>query len=104
MSLCNRLIASIDVCGVCGSFASNGRGDDRGLAQRAGAVSRIVPQFEAGQVVTVPRDIADTVVTEYGVACLLNRSVRERATAISAVAHPDFRAELRRAARGLFWP
>jgi 4-hydroxybutyrate CoA-transferase len=71
---------------------------------RSGTVSRIVPHFDAGQIVTVPRDIADTVVTEYGIARLLNRSVRERAEALIAVAHPDFRAELRRAARRLFWP
>jgi 4-hydroxybutyrate CoA-transferase len=69
----------------------------------AGTTSRIVPQFEAGQVVTVPRDIADTVVTEYGIARLLNRSVRERAEALISIAHPDFRAELRREARKLFW-
>lgn len=71
---------------------------------RGGAVSRIVPHFEAGQVVTVPRDIADIVVTEYGVARLLNRSVRERAEALIAVAHPDVRAGLRRAAQELYWP
>lgn len=71
---------------------------------RGGTVSRITPQFEAGQIVTVPRDIADTVVTEYGIAHLLNRSVRERAEALVAIAHPDFRAELRRAAQALFWP
>jgi 4-hydroxybutyrate CoA-transferase len=71
---------------------------------RGGTVSRITPQFEAGQIVTVPRELADTVVTEYGIARLLNRSVRERAEALIAIAHPDFRAELRRAARKLFWP
>jgi 4-hydroxybutyrate CoA-transferase len=70
---------------------------------RNGSVSRIVPHFEPGQVVTVPRDIADTVVTEYGIACLLNRSLRERAEALIAIAHPDFRAELRKAARRLYW-
>ena len=71
---------------------------------RGGTVSRIVPQFEPGQIVTVPRDVADTVVTEHGIARLLNRSVRERAEALIAVAHPDVRAELRRAAQQFFWP
>jgi len=37
------------------------------------------------------------VVTEYGVADLRSRSVRERARALIAIAHPDFREELRRA-------
>ena len=69
-----------------------------------GSVSRIVPQFAQGQIVTVPRDVADTVVTEYGVAHLLNRSVRERAEALISIAHPDFRAELHREAQRLFWP
>jgi 4-hydroxybutyrate CoA-transferase len=71
---------------------------------RGGAVSTIVPQFEPGQVVTVPRELADTVVTEYGVARLLGKSVRQRADELIAVAHPDFRPELRRAAQRLFWP
>ena len=71
---------------------------------RGGTVSRIVSQFDPGQIVTVPRDVADTVVTEYGIARLLNRSVRERAEALIAVAHPDFRADLHRAAQKLFWP
>lgn len=70
---------------------------------RGGATSRITFRFEPGQTVTVPREIADTVVTEYGIARLLNRSVRERAEALIAIAHPDFRAELRRQARAQFW-
>jgi len=71
---------------------------------RGGTVSRITTHFEPGQVVTVPRDIADIVVTEYGIARLLNRSVRERAEALVSIAHPDFRAELRKEARRLYWP
>lgn len=71
---------------------------------RGGTVSRIVPQFEPGQIVTVPRDIADIVVTEYGIARLLNKSQRERANELIAIAHPDFRGELRKAAQKLFWP
>jgi acyl-CoA hydrolase len=40
-----------------------------------------------------------TVVTEYGVAELYGRSLAERARALMAIAHPDFREELARAAR-----
>jgi 4-hydroxybutyrate CoA-transferase len=69
-----------------------------------GTVSTIVPQFEPGQVVSVPREIADTVVTEYGIARLLGKSVRQRADELISVAHPDFRAELRKAANHLFYP
>ena len=44
------------------------------------------------------QDIADIVVTEYGVAHLLNKTLRERANELISVARPDFRAELRREA------
>ncbi len=65
-----------------------------------GAVSRIVPRLESGELVTMPRFWADTVVTEYGVARLLGRNHRERAEALISIAHPDFRSELRQAASG----
>lgn len=69
-----------------------------------GSRSRIVAQFEQGQVTTVPRDLADTVVTEFGIAHLLNKSVRQRAEELISVAHPDFRHELRRQAKTLWGP
>ncbi|MCY3569333.1 MAG: 4-hydroxybutyrate CoA transferase, partial [Chloroflexi bacterium] len=71
---------------------------------RDGTISTIMAQFDPGQIVTVPRDIADTVVTEYGIARLLGKTVRQRADELIAVAHPDFRAELRREAQKLFYP
>lgn len=63
-----------------------------------GTVSRIAASFDPGQIVTVPRDLADYVVTEYGIASLLNKTERERADELIAIAHPDFRAELRKEA------
>ena len=69
-----------------------------------GAVSRIVPQLEERSVVTVPRTFADTIVTEYGVARLLGKSIRERAQELINVAHPNFRPELQKAAERLFYP
>ena len=69
-----------------------------------GTVSRIVPQLEERSVVTVPRTFADTIVTEYGVARLLGKSIRERARELINIAHPDFRPELKRAAEQLFYP
>lgn len=68
----------------------------------SGAVSRIVPQLEAGAMVTIPRFFADTVITEYGVARLLGKNHRERAAELIAVSHPDFRSELREASKRLF--
>jgi 4-hydroxybutyrate CoA-transferase len=66
-----------------------------------GAVSRIVPQHEPGSVITVPRFFADTVVTEYGIARLWGKNHRQRAAELVAVAHPDFREDLRKAAGSL---
>ena len=69
-----------------------------------GTVSRIVPQLDQGALVTIPRYYADYIITEYGIASLMGKDCRQRAEALIAVAHPDFRAELRNAARGLFYP
>ena len=69
-----------------------------------GTVSRIVPQHPEGAAVTVPRTFADTIVTEYGVAQLLGKSIRERARELIAVAHPDFRGDLQKAAERLYYP
>ncbi|MDY6907848.1 MAG: acetyl-CoA hydrolase/transferase C-terminal domain-containing protein [Chloroflexota bacterium] len=70
----------------------------------SGTVSCIVPQMEPGTVVTVPREYADYIVTEFGVAKLMGKSLRERANELISVAHPDFRAELKKEAERLFWP
>lgn len=56
--------------------------------------SRIVPAFGPGAVITTPRHQVDVIVTEYGVAELEGRTVRERAEALAAIAHPRFRADL----------
>jgi acyl-CoA hydrolase len=57
-------------------------------------VSRIMGFLPAGTVVTTPRHQLDVVVTEYGAASLRGRTVRERALALAAIAHPDDRDEL----------
>lgn len=69
-----------------------------------GSVSTIVPQLEPGTVVTVGRQYADYIVTEHGIARLMGKNFRERANELISVAHPDFRAELRKEAQRLFWP
>lgn len=65
----------------------------RSTAQR-GTVSRIQAAFEAGAGIVTSRGDVRFVVTEYGVADLWGRSVRERALALIEIAHPSFRAEL----------
>ncbi|HIE17582.1 MAG TPA: 4-hydroxybutyrate CoA transferase [Dehalococcoidia bacterium] len=71
---------------------------------RGGTLSRIVPSLEGGSIVSVPRTLADIVVTEYGVARLCGKTQRQRAEELISIAHPDFRSELRREAKRLFWP
>ncbi len=69
-----------------------------------GTVSRIVPILPPGTVVTIQRNCADYIVTEYGVAQLKGRTLRQRAEALIEVSHPDFRSELMAEARKLYWP
>lgn len=59
-----------------------------------GSKSRIVSALEAGAGVVTSRGDVHYVVTEYGIAQLWGKSIRERASALIEVAHPDFRAEL----------
>ena len=69
-----------------------------------GGSSTIVPQMPEGSLVTIPRQFADYVVTEYGIASLGGKSHRERANELIAIAHPDFRAELKQADSSMFYP
>lgn len=61
-------------------------------------VSRIVPMLKPGAGVTTTRNHVRFVVTEWGVADLYGKTIRQRARALIAIAHPDFREELERAA------
>ena len=67
---------------------------------RGGTVSRIVDTLAEGSGVVTTRADVHYVVTEYGIASLYGKSLRERAEELIAVAHPDFRSELRAAALG----
>ncbi len=68
---------------------------------RKGTVSTIVPQLTPGAYVTLNRMDVDYVVTEYGVAHLKGRCVRDRVKALISIAHPDFRGGLRKEAERL---
>lgn len=72
---------------VCRSTADEGR------------VSKIVPSFAPGTIVTTLKNTVDKVVTEWGVAELRGSSLRERAAALVAIAHPDHRDQLAHEAR-----
>jgi len=71
---------------------------------RDGTISRIVATLEPGTVVNVPRSLADYIVTEHGIAHLRGKTQRQRVNEMLAVAHPDFRSELRAEAKKLCWP
>lgn len=58
-------------------------------------VSRIVAKLDAGITATVGRADIDFVITEYGIAQLRGKSLSERARDLIAIAHPNFREELR---------
>jgi len=66
-------------------------------------VSSIVPELPPGTPVSVPRVFADYIVTEYGVAHLKNKTVKQRAEALINIAHPDLRGELRKSMRKNFY-
>jgi acyl-CoA hydrolase/GNAT superfamily N-acetyltransferase len=59
-----------------------------------GVMSRIVPALSSGAGVMVTRGDVYYVVTEYGVAYLHGKNVRERVLALISIAHPKFRAQL----------
>jgi 4-hydroxybutyrate CoA-transferase len=67
-----------------------------------GKNSRIVPQLPAGSAVTHPRHSIQYMVTEYGVADLRGKTLKERAEALTAIAHPHFREGLEKFARENF--
>jgi acyl-CoA hydrolase len=107
---------SVDFLGQCASetigghyYSSSGGQNDfaRGAMNSEGGqgfvvlhsttssgTSRIVPRLMPGDAVTTPKNTVDQVVTEYGVAELRGRSIRERTRALIDVAHPEHRDEL----------
>jgi len=66
---------------------------------KQGSISRIVAHLQEGAGVVTSRGDVHYVVTEYGIAYLHGKSIRERCQALIDIAHPDFREELQRQAR-----
>ena len=62
---------------------------------RKGTVSRIVPFLDKGAAVTTSRNDVHYVITEYGIALLKGKTLKERAKALIKIAHPKFRPELK---------
>lgn len=63
-----------------------------------GQLSRIVPFLKQGAGVVTSRGDVHYVITEFGIAFMHGKNLRERAKALIDIAHPDFREELERAA------
>lgn len=61
---------------------------------KKGLISRIVPLITEGSAVTTPRNDVNYVVTEYGIAQLKGKTLKERAKALIRIAHPKFRPHL----------
>ena len=68
---------------------------------RDGTVSRIRATLTPGSMVTTIKNTVDQVVTEFGVAEMRGRSISERARALIAIAHPEFREDLTAEGRAL---
>jgi len=83
--------------------AARSRGGKPIIAMRStaknGAVSRIVPAFEAGAGVVTSRGDVHYIATEYGIVDLWGKNIRQRALALIEIAHPDHRADLLAAAK-----
>ena len=62
---------------------------------KRGTISKIKPILTPGAVVTTSKNDVDYIVTEYGLAHLRGESLASRARQLIAIAHPDFRDELR---------
>jgi GNAT superfamily N-acetyltransferase len=105
--VCADSLGSCFYSGIGGQVDFN-RGACRSVCGRAiialpstahnGEVSRIVSRLSPGAGVVTTRGDVHYVVTEYGVAYLHGKSVQERAVALIAIAHPDFRRQLMREA------
>jgi acyl-CoA hydrolase/RimJ/RimL family protein N-acetyltransferase len=68
-----------------------------------GKISRIVPHITEGGGVVTSRGHVSYVVTEYGIASLRGKSIRERALELIRIAHPKFRAQLLKDVRKHYW-
>ncbi len=66
-------------------------------------ISKIVPMLTPGSGVVTSRADVQTIITEYGIADLYGKTLRERTKLLISVAHPNFREELEKQAREFKW-
>ncbi|MBS2009279.1 MAG: acetyl-CoA hydrolase/transferase family protein [Cyanobacteria bacterium SZAS TMP-1] len=70
---------------------------------KGGKISRITGYLDKGSGVVTTRADVHYIVTEYGIAQLYGKTLQDRARALIAIAHPDFREGLERQAREITW-
>ena len=101
--VCSDSIGSFFYSGIGGQVdflrgASRAKGGKAIIAisstAKDGMISRIAPMLSPGAGVVTSRGLIRYVVTEYGVAYLHGKTIRERAQALINIAHPKFREEL----------
>lgn len=101
--VCSESIGLTQISGVGGqvdfvrgvTMAKNGKSIIAMPSTAAkGKISKIVPLLDEGAAVTTSRNDVDYIVTEYGIAALKGKTLRERAKSLIQIAHPDFREEL----------
>ena len=91
-------------CFAYGALNSKGGRGILAFATRSKkGIAKIKPMLTPGANVTIPRNYVDHIVTEYGVAYMRGRTVKERVEQLIAISHPDDREELRAEARKLFY-
>ena len=88
---------------IYGAARSNSGVPIISLPSKAKHFSRIVPRLKHGAGVVTSRNHVHYVVTEYGVADLYGKTIRQRALALINVAHPEFREDLKRQAKELHY-
>ncbi len=102
--VCSESIGSLQFSGTGGAFdfaygAYHSKGGKGIIAlsstAKGGTISKIQPQLSSGAIVSISRNIVDYIITEYGIAKLKNKTVRQRVESLIEIAHPDFREELR---------
>ena len=107
--ICSESIGPRQISGSGGSFcfaygalhSKGGRGILAFQSRSKKGDPKIRTMLTHGAAVTIPRNYADYIVTEYGIAHLRGRCVSERVHQLVAIAHPDDRAELLQEARKL---
>lgn len=101
--VCADMVGTTQISGVGGQVdfvrgASMSKGGRSIIAMPStaagGKISKIVPLLTQGACVTTSRNDVEYVITEYGIANLRYRTVRERARQLINIAHPKFRPEL----------